>query len=254
MILVGIDGAEYKTNRTFTDLTGLVFGRLTVLGISKKIGYNYYYQCKCSCGTVCEVCKRDLVVGDTKSCGCLKLESSTITKFTEKYTTHGLSKTKEYRAWKRVKGRVFNPNNTDYSTYSKLGMESEWVDNFEAFLKDIGNIPDDVTRWSVGRIDNDVGYYKGNVRWESDDQQSKNKGKYKNNKTGITGVYVMKLHGVEKSVVASWYELDKKQHQKTFSINKYGMEGALKLADEYRELRIKELIEQGAFYTDKHGK
>lgn len=58
---------------TFKDLTNQKFGELIVL---EKIGSNKYnytiWKCQCSCGKFCEVTSRELLSGDTKSCGCLK--------------------------------------------------------------------------------------------------------------------------------------------------------------------------------------
>lgn len=61
-----------------TDIAeGMKFGRLTLLNIVfKGAGHNKrtYWKCKCECGKVIECQQRRLVVGDTRSCGCLRLE------------------------------------------------------------------------------------------------------------------------------------------------------------------------------------
>ncbi len=58
------------------DLTGQVFGRLTVLEpTEKRRGSSVIWKCKCSCATILEVSSTDLISGDTKSCGCLKIET-----------------------------------------------------------------------------------------------------------------------------------------------------------------------------------
>lgn len=58
---------------TFKDLTNQKFGELTVLQKTGKNKYNYtIWLCQCSCGKQCEVTSRELLSGDTKSCGCLK--------------------------------------------------------------------------------------------------------------------------------------------------------------------------------------
>lgn len=55
------------------DLTGLVFGRLTVIKLSNRIGNNDepYWACICSCGIEKEIVGPSLSSGKTKSCGCL---------------------------------------------------------------------------------------------------------------------------------------------------------------------------------------
>ena len=60
------------------DLTGRVFGRLTVLGISDQTTKqnNTLWKCQCSCPehNIVHVRRVSLLNGDTKSCGCLHKE------------------------------------------------------------------------------------------------------------------------------------------------------------------------------------
>lgn len=61
------------TTTRFNDLTGKVFGRLTVLGVAYKKNSYYFYHCRCECGK--EVIVRGVALtkkkNSTKSCGCL---------------------------------------------------------------------------------------------------------------------------------------------------------------------------------------
>ena len=63
-------------------LIGEKFGRLTVLrdGESKKVkgGTRKYWVCECDCGNIKSVITASLVMGKTKSCGCLRREVSSI--------------------------------------------------------------------------------------------------------------------------------------------------------------------------------
>jgi hypothetical protein len=54
--------------------------------------------------------------------------------------------------------------------------------------------------------------------------------------------------------MAQWYDLSGKKHSKSFSISKYGYEEAFRLACEARVEAIRLLNEQGAGYTEYHGK
>lgn len=56
----------------FQDLTGMRFGRLTVLELSHKDVYGYVWKCKCDCGNITNVYRMNLKDGSTKSCGCIK--------------------------------------------------------------------------------------------------------------------------------------------------------------------------------------
>lgn len=65
-------GCQQPPDTVGKDLTGLRFGRLTVLrksGNKAKDG-NPLWLCKCDCGNTIETTKRRLVTGGTRSCGC----------------------------------------------------------------------------------------------------------------------------------------------------------------------------------------
>ena len=56
------------------DLTGLVFGQLTVIERleEKSINGSYFYKCQCKCGNFSKVNTDALTSGHTTSCGCSK--------------------------------------------------------------------------------------------------------------------------------------------------------------------------------------
>jgi hypothetical protein len=56
-----------------TDITGRVFGRLTVVGVSERRERRgtRYWICKCECGGVKEIIASRLLCGNVRSCGCL---------------------------------------------------------------------------------------------------------------------------------------------------------------------------------------
>jgi len=60
----------------FIDYTSKTFGRLKVLGVHKRATHTekLSYKCKCSCGNELEVLSSSLQSGNTKSCGCLRVE------------------------------------------------------------------------------------------------------------------------------------------------------------------------------------
>lgn len=57
------------------DLTGKVFGRLTVLAPGSKKNGKLYWKCRCECGTEKEIYGYSLRSGETQSCGCLGKEN-----------------------------------------------------------------------------------------------------------------------------------------------------------------------------------
>ena len=58
------------------DLSGKIFGRLSVIGMSKKIGKNgeIYWRCVCTCGNQKSIGASNMKNGKTQSCGCLRKE------------------------------------------------------------------------------------------------------------------------------------------------------------------------------------
>lgn len=62
----------------FNDLTGQIFGKLTVLQpLSKRIDNKVVWLCQCECGNTVEVISANLVKNNTLSCGCYHKEKIT---------------------------------------------------------------------------------------------------------------------------------------------------------------------------------
>lgn len=86
--------------------------------------------------------------------------------------TRGGVLTPEYRSWRKIKERCFNPKDKGFALYSQRGMWPPWRTDFLAFLEHIGPRP---SPWhSVERIDNTKGYIPGNVRWATAGEQANN--------------------------------------------------------------------------------
>ena len=54
------------------DLTGKIFGELTVLKFAYSKNQSPYWTCQCSCGAIKDILADSLRQGKTKSCGCIK--------------------------------------------------------------------------------------------------------------------------------------------------------------------------------------
>lgn len=59
------------------ELTGLKFGRLTVLEREINQGKHVLWSCECDCGNKKNVISTNLLSGKVRSCGCLAIEKST---------------------------------------------------------------------------------------------------------------------------------------------------------------------------------
>lgn len=141
------------------DLTGLSFGRLSVVSLSHTNLNGAYWRCLCECGASHVVLGKLLRNGKTNSCGCLRKETSR-----DKQFLHGEanSPTKEYEAYKNARSRCNNPKNIGFAHYGGRGIEFRF-ESFQAFLRELGRRPS--PSHSLDRINNDGHYESGNVRW-----------------------------------------------------------------------------------------
>lgn len=112
----------------------------------------------------------------------------------------------EYMIWANMKDRCLNPNNKYYFNYGGRGIsvEPSWIKSFEAFIQDVGKRPSKA--FSLDRLDNNKGYIKGNVSWQTRTKQMNNTRRnvilfYKNKK--MTLVEFCKL--VEPYNVSQWF-------------------------------------------------
>lgn len=143
------------------------FNELTIVEV---VGPRYI--CLCDCGNITIVLGTNIRSNNTKSCGCRrKRVASTI----GKNKTHGMSYTRTYRSWIKMKERCLNPNHDHYHRYGGRGIKicDRWLLSFENFLEDMGDRPEDR---SLDRIDNNNGYEKNNCRWATRIEQNINRG------------------------------------------------------------------------------
>ena len=97
-----------------------------------------------------------------------------------------MSRTRIYGAWKSMVGRCRNPNHSAYKNYGARGITvcDRWLE-FEHFYSDMGDRPKGM---SIDRLDNNGNYEPDNCRWATRKQQNLNKGLYRKNSSGLSGV------------------------------------------------------------------
>lgn len=158
--------------RPVIDLTGRVFGRLTVLKQTPQPAWDSghcvkWWLCRCECGTVHRYRGHHLKAG-AQSCGCQLREA--VLKAT---TKHGMYKTREYSIWASMIQRCHNPRSVSFAKYGAKGLmvDPRWR-TFPPFYADMGPCP---KGYSIDRIENAKGYAPGNCRWADNFQQNGNR-------------------------------------------------------------------------------
>ena len=156
------------------DITNQTFDRWTARWPVGKSGRDTHWLCSCECGNLGHVRIGDLRYGSSRSCGCLKRELMLASK---RRTTHGRTKTPEYRIWTSMKSRCSNPKDTSYKHYGARGIRVclRWLGKggFSNFLADMGERPN--SELSLDRVNNYGNYEPSNCRWATNSEQIRNR-------------------------------------------------------------------------------
>lgn len=153
------------------------YGRLVavrIVGINKW--RNRIWLFKCDCGKEIELPYSKVKCGHTKSCGCLRVETTKRLK-----TKHGLRQTRFYKIWAGVKKRCENPKYKDYPNYGGRGirLSIEWL-TFENFYNDMFfTYSEHVKKYgekntTIERKNVNGNYDKDNCDWATKLEQARN--------------------------------------------------------------------------------
>lgn len=150
---------------------GQRFGRLvTVKKVDNYSRGNYKWVCICDCGKERVALSGSLNYGQTKSCGCIQLES---------VTKHGQAKrgnrSSEYVSWRCMIGRCYTPQTDSYKFYGERGITvcDRWLNSFEMFFQDMGVKPS--KKHTIERLDVLGNYEPNNCKWATQAEQDRNK-------------------------------------------------------------------------------
>lgn len=202
------------------DLTNKTFGRLTVISRGEsKPTRAATWLCQCSCGNTTIVESRLLNSGNTKSCGCTRMD---FLKTGAAAYKHGYARRKkqtpEYKVWAWMKDRCENTNNPAYKNYGGRGITvcTRW-NKFENFLTDMQEKPR--PELSIERIDNELGYSPENCRWATGKEQQRNQRR--------TLRVIWNGNQISLSEFAEWMKVDYKQLYYLTRIRRMTIEDAM---------------------------
>jgi len=159
----------------YRDYTGKILNGVRVIErASDRKSSVPYWRCICTCGAELVVRRDHLESGQLcRKCGLDKADKARLAN--PRPVKHGLTKTQEYWIWAGMKSRCGNSKNPNYPNYGGRGIRvcDKWNADFMAFLNDVGPRPS--PGHSLDRIDNDLGYQPGNVKWATRSEQQNNR-------------------------------------------------------------------------------
>jgi hypothetical protein len=178
---LALDTARKRHAQKRPDITGQRFGRLVALERTGEIRAGHViWKCRCDCGG--EIESPAEVLGKRSiSCGCVRRERLAARTAKRNHRHGGAvrdARSPVYDCWSGMKQRCLNRDDARYEDYGGRGIEiaPEWINDFQAFRIYINHHlgPKPTPKHSIDRINNDGGYFPGNLRWATPSQQARN--------------------------------------------------------------------------------
>ena len=163
----------------YTPLRGDRFERMVVISDVFRFGRLRRVTCQCDCGVRKDVTVCKLYAGETRSCGCAKIDRARSLGSQNRRHGHSIDgRTPTYLTWQSMILRCENPKTNSYHRYGGRGISvcQRWRGHggFQNFLTDMGERPNGRT---LDRVDPDGNYTPDNCRWADNATQAKNKSK-----------------------------------------------------------------------------
>ena len=224
--------------------TSLVGERFTRLKVIKQAEDHVFpngatgvrYLCKCKCGNTKIVLAASLKNNGTKSCGCIRKETTIARNKSNKVD---YKSTPEYSCYLSMRARCLNPDKKDYPRYGGRGIKicKRWrkgegkLNGFQCFFEDMGPLPK--PGYQIDRIDNEGNYKKSNCRWVTNKENANNrrsnmkitfKGKTQSLSSWVTELGLKENNTtykrIHRRIKLGW--TPKKAFSNTLRVNQYG--------------------------------
>lgn len=160
--------------RRVKDISGQVFGRLTVIKYSHMTENRHSaWVLRCECGTEITIPDNNFKSGRTQSCGCLHKEVMTQHGMSERVKGASKGEIGTYKSWKSMIARCNNITDKNYHNYGGRGItvDKEWLE-FKNFLQAMGVREINET---IERVDVNLGYSADNCIWLDRNLQAQNR-------------------------------------------------------------------------------